>query len=137
MPTIDIFITHAWRPHPAWQQVVSYINDIPDVSWRNFSVPWHDPALHPSTETGFASITRTLKTQILPCDLCIVITSLYALKGNRMWIDLALEYAGEANIPVVFLGDPDGPVIPQVEMSDLRPADFENVKQTVLKYAKN
>ena len=52
MRKLDVFISHGWRRHNEWEEVVAILDGIEDLTWRNFSVPWHDPALHPSTEIG-------------------------------------------------------------------------------------
>ena len=103
--SIDIFISHAWRNHEEWNEVIKLINSIENLKWRNFSVPWHDPALRPQTDIGKKHIYTTLKTQIIPCQVCFIISELYKLKGNQIWIDLAIEYAKEYKVPIHYLGN--------------------------------
>ena len=92
---IDLFISHGWSVHEEWENFVSMVNKIENLKWRNFSVPWHDPAFLPTTEIGYKNITTYLKTQIIPCDLCVIITDLYEKKRNVQWLDLAYQYAIE------------------------------------------
>ena len=103
--SIDIFISHAWRNHDEWIEIVNIVNSIEGLNWRNFSVPWYDPALRPQTDIGKKYIYNTLKTQIIPCQVCFIISELYKLKGNRIWLDLAVEYATEANVPIYYIGN--------------------------------
>jgi hypothetical protein len=50
--TVDIFITHAWRYHHDWKRAVDLLNAHAPRGWRNFGLPWYDPALDPRTEKG-------------------------------------------------------------------------------------
>tara|TARA_Y100000294_G_scaffold177869_1_gene205339 strand:+ start:2106 stop:2546 length:441 start_codon:yes stop_codon:yes gene_type:complete len=101
---IDLFISHGWLFHDEWKEFVSIVNKIDNLKWRNFSVPWHDPAFLPTTEIGHRNITTYLKTQIIPCDLCIIITDLFNRKRNIKWLELEYQYAAEANITTLFFG---------------------------------
>ncbi len=96
---IDIFIAHAWRTHSDWVAVVNNINNIKDLTWRNFSVPWHDPALHMSTEMGKRLIKELYVSQIISTDLVIVLIDLYKVKSNHFWLDLAVNTAKKENKP--------------------------------------
>lgn len=101
---LDIFISHAWRFHEEWKSLVNILDDINEIEWRNFSVPWHDPALRPTNEIGMTSITNTLKAQIIPCNVCFFITDLYLHKSNSKWLDLAKKFAYEYKIPNYYIG---------------------------------
>ena len=59
--TIDIFITHAWRYHQDWKNLVDLLNSHAHRGWRNFSLPWYDPALDPRTEKGGQIVRRHLE----------------------------------------------------------------------------
>ena len=62
----DLFITHAWRYHDDWTRVGEMFDKSLGDSWRNFSVPWYDPALDPNTEVGKRLVHRWLEQQIVP-----------------------------------------------------------------------
>jgi len=98
---VDVFISHAWRRHEPWLQVVDLLDSINDLTWRNFSVPWHDPALHPSRPMEYELIRNTYETQIIPVDLTIVLFDLYSQKSNIRWLDLTLEYSMSYKKPIV------------------------------------
>ena len=89
----DIFISHAWRVHPEWERVVQIIDNLQNLTWRNFSVPWHDPALRPSDPLGYSLIEKVFIAQILPSNICIIILDLVKRKSNVRWIEKAVEIA--------------------------------------------
>ena len=62
----DLFITHAWRYHDDWTRVGEMLDKFLGDFWRNFSVPWYDPALDPNTEVGKRLVHRWLEQQIVP-----------------------------------------------------------------------
>ena len=71
-----------WREHEEWLAIVSALDSMDDLTWRNFSVPWHDPALHPSRDPDYSIIEKTYETQISPCDITILIIDLFKSKGR-------------------------------------------------------
>ena len=97
----DIFISHAWRVHPEWEHVVQIIDSLQNLTWRNFSVPWHDPALRPSDPLGLRLIEEVFIAQILPSNICIIILDLVKRKSNVRWIEKAVEIAISNDIPLI------------------------------------
>lgn len=97
----DIFISHAWRVHPEWERVVQIIDNLQNLTWRNFSVPWHDPALRPSDPLGYSLIEKVFIAQILPSNICIIILDLVKRKSNVRWIEKAVEIAKSNDIPLI------------------------------------
>jgi len=107
----DVFITHAWRYHEDWTEMGKLLDGAEDFAWRNFSVPWHDPALVPSSETGARLIRQWLETQIIPVHCVIFLYGVYAARSARRWLDLELEMArahGKHVIGVPPLGEEPG-----------------------------
>jgi hypothetical protein len=80
----DLFLTHAWRYHDDWTRMAEMLDHCDGVKWRNFSVPWHDPAMDANTEVGGRSIRNWLESQIVPVALN----------------SLAASFASEAPSPV-------------------------------------
>jgi len=97
----DIFITHAWRYHEDWTRMGELLDRSAGLSWRNFSVPWYDPALDPNTETGKRLVDRWLEQQIIPTCGIIVLSSVYENNSARKWVKLEAELARRHNKPVV------------------------------------
>ena len=99
----DLFITHSWRYHEDWIRVSELLDAEPGLSWRNFSVPWHDPAMDPNTEVGGRFIRDWLETQIIPAVGVILLASVLERGSAKRWVTLELEYARQHNKPIIVL----------------------------------
>ena len=97
----DLFITHAWRYHEDWSRVADMLDNLSGLSWRNFSVPWHDPAMDPNSQVGGTFIRDFLESQIIPVHGVILLAGVYAVKSARRWLDLELEMARKHGKPIV------------------------------------
>jgi hypothetical protein len=99
--TYDLFITHAWRYHSEWTEISRLFDDALGQGWRNFSVPWHDPAMDANTETGGKFVRNWLETQIMPVHGVILLSGVYQVKSTQKWLDLELEFARMHDKPVI------------------------------------
>ena len=99
----DLFITHAWRYHDDWTRAGQLFDSYLGDAWRNFSVPWYDPALDPNTEVGKRLVHRWLEQQIIPSCGVIMLSSVYENKSARKWVVLEIELARKYQKPVVGL----------------------------------
>lgn len=97
----DIFITHAWRNHEDWVRMGELLDNCVEINWRNFSVPWHDPAMTPNSEIGHKYIMNCLENQIIPVHGFILLTGLYAVKSCQKWLDIEIQMARKHKKPVV------------------------------------
>lgn len=97
----DLFITHAWRYHEDWTKLSEMLDRVPGLSWRNFSLPWHDPAMDPNSEVGGKFIRSFLENQIVPVHGVILLAGVYAVKSARRWLDMEVEMARKHNKPVI------------------------------------
>jgi hypothetical protein len=100
---IDVFITHAWRYHEDWTKVCTLLNQARDFKWRNFSLPWHDPAMDANSEVGKNFIYDALETQIMPAQGVILLAGVYSIKSAQRWIDLEIDFARKHRKPIVGL----------------------------------
>jgi len=89
----DLFITHAWRYHDDWMRVVNLLDQFLDQSWRNFSIPWYDPALDLNSEIGRNLIYRRLEQQIIPSCGVILLSSVHEDKSARKWVEIEVAMA--------------------------------------------
>jgi hypothetical protein len=99
----DIFITHAWRYHDDWTRLSSLFDAEKSIKWRNFSVPWYDPALDPNTELGAKAIRSWIDGQIRPVIGTVLLDGVYAVKSTRKWLELEVELSRNHLKPVVAL----------------------------------
>jgi hypothetical protein len=99
--TYDLFITHAWRYHDDWKRLVNLLNAHNVRAWRNFSLPWYDPALDPRTEEGGKLVRWHLETQIIPAQAVVLLSSVLSEPGTRKWLDLELAMARKHGKPVI------------------------------------
>ncbi len=97
----DIFITHAWRYHDDWVRLSSLFDAEKAIKWRNFSVPWYDPALDPNTELGARAVRSWLEGQIRAVMGTVLLDSVYAVKSTRKWLELEVEISRSHSKPVV------------------------------------
>jgi hypothetical protein len=89
----DLFIAHAWRYHDDWIRLVDLLDESLDQSWRNFSVPWYDPALDFNTKAGKDIIYSRLEQQIIPACCVILLCGVHDNKSARRWIEIEIEMA--------------------------------------------
>ncbi len=99
--TYDIFITHAWRYHDDWVKLSNLFDAEKSIKWRNFSVPWYDPALDPNTDLGARAVRAWIDGQIRPVVGVVLLDSVYKVKSARKWLDLEVELAHAHKKPVV------------------------------------
>jgi hypothetical protein len=82
-----LFISHAWRYDAHYQQLVTWFDNEPNFSWRNYSVP-SDDSLSDKTSKGLSDgMTR----QISPAQGVIILAGMYA--AHSEWIDYEISEA--------------------------------------------
>jgi hypothetical protein len=99
----DLFVTHAWRYHEDWIRVSELLDSQPGLKWRNFSVPWHDPAMDPNTDVGGRFVRDWLETQIIPVTGVILLSSLLERGSAKRWIQVEIGLARQYHKPIVGL----------------------------------
>lgn len=97
----DIFITHAWRFHDDWTRFTELMDKMSGLVWRNFSLPWHDPAMSPNTEVGGRLIRGFLESQIIPVHVVVLLAGVYETGSARRWVDMEVEMARKHNKPII------------------------------------
>lgn len=130
----DFFITHAWRFHDNWNRMVELLDSYDNLSWRNYSVPWYDPALQLHTESGRRSLREILETQILPAQAIILLSSVYAQSSSRKWLDFEIETARKNRkwiIAVPTWGESEVPQNVQRMADDVACWDVSSILATV------
>ncbi len=107
-PTIDYFATHAWRYHADWTKVAEMLERDDAAWWRNFSVPWYDPAFDPNTDLGRTHLHDWLESQIRPVHAVFYLASVHNIVSARKWLALEVKIARALGKPVFCLPDSEG-----------------------------
>ncbi|MBL8074920.1 MAG: TIR domain-containing protein [Nitrospira sp.] len=97
----DLFVTHAWRFHEDWTKFTELMDKVPGILWRNFSLPWHDPAISPNTEAGGRFIRSSLESQIIPVHVVVLLAGVYETRSARVWVDMEVEMARKHRKPII------------------------------------
>jgi hypothetical protein len=97
--TYNIFISHAWRYSEDYYRLVEMLKNAPYFSWKNYSVPQHDPVLDPEDEADRRKLLEELEDQIRPVHVVIVISGIYV--SHRYWIQKEIEIALRYGKPIV------------------------------------
>lgn len=111
-PRYDLFFTHAWRHHDDWNRIVALFDAEPGLRWRNFSVPWHDPAVTPNSADGGVYVRRWLESQIVPAHAVVLLAGVWAQESSRKWLELELDLARKHGKPVIVLPASDQASVP-------------------------
>lgn len=97
MSTYNIFISHAWKYSDDYNQIVTWLNEAQaegTLTWKNYSVPEHDPLIDPNTTVGKKQLKDMLKNQIAPASKVIVLAGMYSAYSDWIGyeIDTAVDY---------------------------------------------
>jgi len=114
----DIFLTHAWRFHDDWVRFSELMNSTPGLVWRNFSLPWHDPAVSPNTEVGGRFIRDFLESQIMPVHVVVLLAGVFDIRSARRWVDMEVDMAKKHNKPIIGIPAINKEIVPP-EVSEL------------------
>lgn len=82
-----IFISHAWAYNQHYYKIVDWLNEAPNFSWSNCSVPSHD-GLPDKTSTG---LSRGMTRQINPAQVVLILGGMYAAHSD--WIEYEISEA--------------------------------------------
>lgn len=94
MSIYNIFISHAWKYSEHYNKIVQWLNVAQNeekLTWKNYSVPEHDPLIDPNSAGGIKQLKEELKGQISPASKIIILAGMYASYSN--WIDFELNTA--------------------------------------------
>jgi hypothetical protein len=99
--TWDIFVVHSWRYHPDWQRMAALLDEHDLHGWRNFSLPWYDPALDPRTEDGGRRVRWHLESQIIPVHAVLLLAGVWREPGTHKWLTFEVEMARKHGKPIL------------------------------------
>lgn len=84
--TYNLFISHAWKYDEHYNKIVEWLRDS-DLTWKNYSVPEHDPLDANNTK----KLKESLTNQINPSSAVIILAGMYA--AHSFWIDYEIDEA--------------------------------------------
>ncbi len=87
-----VFISHAWRYGAEYYRVVQFLNEAPNFSWENLSVPEHDPL-------SIRKLDYLLRNQMRPADVFIIIAGMYVNHSES--IDFEMSFARRIGRPII------------------------------------
>lgn len=91
----DVFVSHAWSYSDRYWDTIRLLEtaaaNVQGFSFRNYSVPRHDPITAPSEAIKIAKLKALLKEQIRQSSVVIVPAGMYV--NNRFWIQAEIDIA--------------------------------------------
>lgn len=91
----DLFISHAWAYREEYGRLVDMLDSVPNFSWRNLSVPAHDP-LDGGTDVR---LRRALSEQVRRAHAVLAVGGVNAT--HSPWIGEELDIAASYAKPVI------------------------------------
>lgn len=99
MYTRDIFISHAWSYSDRYNGIVNLLDNAAYFSWRNYSVPEHNPLVDPNTLVGKRKLTALLDEQIRQVSCFVVVAGMFV--NHKEWIQTEIDIALAYKKPIV------------------------------------
>lgn len=93
LSTYRIFISHAWTYNESYYRLINYLNDAPNFSYMNYSVPEHDGV------TGGNQLSENLRNQIRPVHVVVILGGMYVSYSN--WIQFEINFAKSLDKPIL------------------------------------
>lgn len=119
----DLFISHAWRNNDEWDRFVDLLNGSSELEWRNFSLPWYDPAFDPRTPIGEKIILKSLEDQIIPSHCIFMLSGVFSSKSSLPWLEKEIEIARDHDKPII--------AVPSVESGEVLEPIREAATKTI------
>lgn len=86
----NIFISHSWRYGDAYDRLVEMLDSAPNFTYKDFSVPKHDP-LH--TSGTDRELYDAIKNKIRLCNVVLIMTGKYSTYSK--WIKKEIKICKE------------------------------------------
>jgi hypothetical protein len=99
LKTYDLFLSHAWKHNTDYYKLEKMLNQAPLFSWRNYSVPVHNPLIDPGSKAGKKVLTEELDQQVKPTNCVIILAGMYASYSE--WIEKEIQIANNYNKPII------------------------------------
>jgi len=95
LKTYNVFISHAWKYDAEYYRIEKLLKDAPNFSWKNYSVPQHDPL----GTTTKKDLEEALRRHIRPTHVVVILSGMYV--AYRDWIQKEIDIASEMGKPII------------------------------------
>lgn len=90
-----LFISHAWRYSEGYARAIKFLNDAPNFSWTNYSVP-EDKRFG---LMSVAALEEEIRGQIRPVQCVVVLAGMYVAHSG--WIQFEINVAKALGKPIL------------------------------------
>ena len=95
--TRNLFISHSWTYTDAYEKLCNLLNNVPNFSYRNYSVPRNDPVHNARSSLA---LYNAIKQRVTFCEIVIIMAGKYATYSD--WIQKEIRIAKrDFNKPVL------------------------------------
>lgn len=88
MQTYHLFISHSWNYSDAHDRLVKLLTAHPTFTFKNFSVPPHNPIIGAQTDK---QLELAIENKIRPCSAVLIMAGMYSAYSK--WINKEIEIA--------------------------------------------
>lgn len=88
MQTYHLFISHSWNYSDAHHRLVKLLTAHPTFTFKNFSVPPHNPIVGAQTDK---QLELAIENKIRPCSAVLIMAGMYSAYSK--WINKEIEIA--------------------------------------------
>lgn len=92
----NLFISHSWNYSDAYDKLLNLLNNVPNFTYRNYSVPKNDP-IHNAAYN--ASLKAAIRNQMQHATCVLVLAGVYSTYSK--WINIELELAKEMDKKII------------------------------------
>jgi hypothetical protein len=96
LKTRKIFISHAWNYSEHYWKVVEWLNEAPNFSWQNCSVPRHDSC---PDDSSTVALEKCMDSQIQKADCVVIFGGMYSAYSD--WIEYEIKKAYWENKTII------------------------------------
>ncbi|EIA1617532.1 TIR domain-containing protein [Vibrio parahaemolyticus] len=96
MKTYNLFFSHSWNYGAQYSSVVSLLSNRSFFSFRNYSVPSHNPIVGARTD---AQLSAAIENKIRASSVVIIMAGVYSTYSK--WINKEIEIAKKLGKPII------------------------------------
>ncbi|AWM89964.1 molecular chaperone Tir [Pseudomonas sp. 31-12] len=96
MQTYHLFISHSWNYSDAHDNLVKLLTAHPTFTFKNFSVPPHNPIIGAQTDK---QLEEAIENKIRPCSAVLIMAGMYSTYSK--WINKEIEIAKRMNKVII------------------------------------